>query len=155
MKNIDTSVIERSFIDHPFTYPEAVDPTILASDVIDSFQKSADGDGYRAMSKNYQYSNSAYNIAAIAKDRVPGESLELPENYDSAALRALALKTSYPGRETFISTQQAEDLAQIGSGLLELNKAGKIKPPLGIIETQSITHLVQVVKHVGEMALRS
>ncbi len=116
-----------------------------------SFQVS--GDNYVAKSENYTTSNPAYKIASVAMDRLSaGTSLKLPEAYDRETLRAIAQTNGYPGREKCITAQQAGELSQIGVQLLALDATDAIKPSLGYFETQSITHLVQLV---GKTAIRS
>jgi len=147
MKNIDTLVIYPPIVDSTFEYPAAVDSSVIKSTVIDSFQISDDGTGFRAISKDYAYSNPVNRIASIALNRLASDAtLELPKGYERDALRAIAQNTSYPGREAQISQEQAKGLSQIGRAELKLDEAGGLKPPLGRIEKLSIIRLCDLVE---------
>ncbi len=118
--------------------------------VIQSFRQN--GPDYIAYTDNYFTSNPAYKIASIAQNRVVEEAgLTLPEGYDDSTLERITMIAGFPQQEFRVSGRQAQELAAIGSQILELNKAGSIEPPLNYYEEQSVTHLVQLV---GQTAIR-
>jgi len=87
-----------------------------------------------------------YVIAAVAADRVPEGSLDLPAGYDLDVLDRIRFATGFAGQDTHVSARQAGELAQIGRQLLALNADSKVNPPLGYFEEQSIAHLVREVE---------
>ncbi|MET8682000.1 hypothetical protein ABZW18_31590 [Streptomyces sp. NPDC004647] len=86
-----------------------------------------------------------YIIAHCAASCVPPESLELPEGYDQDTLDQIKAITGFVEQDVRVTSRQAEELAQIGVQILELHSQGKVQPPLGRLEKQSVAHLVGIV----------
>ncbi|MEU5446898.1 hypothetical protein [Streptomyces californicus] len=90
-------------------------------------------------------SSPPYVIASCAVRRVPPEALTLPDGYDQDVLAQIITAAGFIDQDVRIAGRQAEELAQIGAQLLELDSQGKVQHPLGHYEKQSVAHLVHVV----------
>ncbi|MFF3015834.1 hypothetical protein [Streptomyces sp. NPDC057939] len=90
-------------------------------------------------------SSPPHVIASCAARRVPPESLTLPDGYDQEVLDQIIVAAGFIDQDVRVTGRQAEELAQIGAQLLELDDQGKVQHPLGHYERQSVAHLVHVV----------
>lgn len=120
----------------------AVDPEIEGT-----FRE--DADGYVSRNAGGFISCPPSVIARCAANRVPPESLTLPAGYTRESLDQLMAITGFVDRDVRISGRQAEELAQMGEQLLELHRAGKVQPPLGPFEEQSVAHLLSTVSRAS------
>lgn len=92
-----------------------------------------------------------YVVASVARSRLtPGTQLDLPQDYNDAVLDDIRSRTSWSDQEVPVSFYEAAELAIIGTQLQDLNDEGKVQPPLGYFEKQSICHLL---KEVGTLEL--
>ncbi|MGW3954637.1 hypothetical protein ACWEKM_27730 [Streptomyces sp. NPDC004752] len=89
-------------------------------------------------------------IARCAAHRVAPESLTLPAGYSQESLAQIMAITGFVDQDVRISGRQAEELAQMGEQLLKLHSAGKVQPPLGPFEEQSVAHLLDTVSWARE-----
>ncbi|KQX36999.1 hypothetical protein ASD97_10035 [Streptomyces sp. Root63] len=115
-----------------------VDPEVAAT-----FR--ADADGFISRSPGGVVSSPPYVIASCAVRRVPHEALTLPDGYDQDVLGQIITAAGFIDQDVRVTGRQAEELAQIGAQLLELDSQGKVQHPLGHFEMQSVAHLVHVV----------
>ncbi|MDO0936598.1 hypothetical protein QQY66_34630 [Streptomyces sp. DG2A-72] len=104
-----------------------------------------DSSGFVSRSDGGLLSCPPYIIARCAARRVPPESLKLPDGYDQEALDQIMAITGFVDRDVRVTSRQAEELAQIGAQLLEMQAHGKVQPPLDHFEHQSVAHLVRIV----------
>lgn len=80
---------------------------------------------------------------------MPLQALKLPDGWDQEVLDQIVMITGVIEQDVRITIRQAEELAQIGAQLLELDGQGKVQPPLGHFEAQSVAHLVGTVARAG------
>ena len=121
------------------------DPDILATFRLDS-------SGFTSRNGGGFVSCPPYRIAAIASGRVPADAIDLPAGYDAETLEQIMAITGWTDRDVHVSARQAAELGYIGSQILDLQERepALIDPPLGYLERQSITHLVNLVTERAE-----
>lgn len=91
-----------------------------------------------------------YVIASIAAGgRIPAGSVTFPGGCDAEVLERIKTITGFRGEDVTVSARQATELAVIGRQILELDRIGQIRPPLGPYEKQAVTHLVALVAGDG------
>ncbi len=113
-------------------------------EIRDTFRKTRTGFEERSSGKFAP--SPMWTIAFTATSRVvEGAELTLPEGYTPDILERGTRIYGSANEYARVSEKQAWEYAGIGRQILELDQQGKIQPPLGPFEKESITHLVGMV----------